>query len=66
MNDAMGLVLWTWLCLEAQGYQIDDNIVYQDNETGEKWTILKYKKYSPHRYSILLHYGSGHQETDLN
>ena len=33
MNDAMGLVLWTWLFLEAQGYHIEDNIVYQDNES---------------------------------
>ena len=27
----MGLVSWTRLFLEAQGYQIEDNIVYQDN-----------------------------------
>ena len=33
VNDAMGLVLWTRLFLEAQGYQIEDNIVYQDNES---------------------------------
>ena len=33
VNDAMGLVLWTHLFLEAQGYQIEDNIVYQDNES---------------------------------
>ena len=33
VNDAMGLVLWTQLFLEAQGYQIEDNIVYQDNES---------------------------------
>ena len=33
VNDAMGLVLWTRLFLEAQGYEIDDNIVYQDNES---------------------------------
>ena len=33
VNDTMGLVLWTHLFLEAQGYEIDDNIVYQDNES---------------------------------
>ena len=33
VNDAMGLVLWTCLFLDAQGYGIDDNIVYQDNES---------------------------------
>ena len=33
VNDFMGLVLWTRLFLEAQGYQIEDNIVYQENES---------------------------------
>ena len=33
MNDAMGFVLWTRLFLEAQVYQIEDNFVYQDNES---------------------------------
>ena len=33
VNDAMGLVLWTRLFLESQGHEIDDNIVYQDNES---------------------------------
>ena len=33
VNDAMGLVLWTCLFLETQGYQIEDNIVYQDNKS---------------------------------
>ena len=30
VNDAMGLVLWTRLFLDAQGYQIEDN---KDNES---------------------------------
>ena len=39
VNDAMGLVLWTCLFLETQGYQIEDKIVYQDNKS----TILLVK-----------------------
>ena len=29
----MGLLLWTHLFLEAQGYHIEDNIFYQDNKS---------------------------------
>ena len=34
VNDAMYLVLWVRHFLEAQGYSITDNIVYQDNESA--------------------------------
>ena len=29
----MPMVLWTILLMEAQGYEMKDNIVYQDNKT---------------------------------
>ena len=31
VNDAIYLVLWVHHFLEAQGYEITDNVVYQDN-----------------------------------
>ena len=36
VDDASTLILWTQLFLEAQGYDIEKNILYQDN----KATIL--------------------------
>jgi len=34
VNDAMSLILWTRHFLEAQGYTIKENVVYQDNESA--------------------------------
>ena len=36
VNDGMYLVLWVRHFLEAQGYHITDNIVYQDNQSAMK------------------------------
>jgi hypothetical protein len=33
IDDVMAQVLWTRYFLEAQGYPIDDNVVYQDNQS---------------------------------
>ena len=34
VDDAATMILWTRLFLEAQGYEIDKNIVYQDNKSA--------------------------------
>ncbi|KAG7374846.1 reverse transcriptase RNA-dependent DNA polymerase [Nitzschia inconspicua] len=34
VNDAMSLILWTRHFLEAQGYTVEKNVVYQDNESA--------------------------------
>jgi hypothetical protein len=34
VNDAATMILWTKLFLEAQGYDVDKNIVYQDNKSA--------------------------------
>jgi hypothetical protein len=34
VNDAMCLIIWTRLFLEAQGYKVKDNVVYQDNQSA--------------------------------
>jgi hypothetical protein len=31
VDDAATMILWTKLFLEAQGYNVEKNIVYQDN-----------------------------------
>ena len=33
VNDAMGLILWTRKFIEAQGYTVNDNVVFQDNQS---------------------------------
>jgi hypothetical protein len=33
-DDVMPQVLWTMHFLEAQGYKIDDNVLYQDNKSS--------------------------------
>eukprot|EP00980_Cylindrotheca_fusiformis_P025651 scaffold14334_cov100-Cylindrotheca_fusiformis.AAC.1 len=34
VNDAMSLILWTRNFLEAQGYTVTDNVVWQDNQSA--------------------------------
>jgi Reverse transcriptase (RNA-dependent DNA polymerase) len=34
VNDMMSMVLWTRNFLESQGYEVADNILYQDNESA--------------------------------
>ena len=34
VNDCMSLILWTHYFLEAQGYGVDDAIIYQDNKSA--------------------------------
>jgi len=34
VNDAMSLILWTRHFLEAQGYEVKENVIYQDNESA--------------------------------
>jgi hypothetical protein len=34
VDDAATMILWTKLFLEAQGYEVDNNIVYQDNKSA--------------------------------
>ena len=34
VSDCMPSILWTRLFLEAQGYDVTDNIIYQDNKSA--------------------------------
>ena len=38
-DDFMPAICWTWYFMEAQGYQVLDNVLYQDNKS----TILMEK-----------------------
>ena len=34
VNDAIGMALWMKMFLECQGYEINDNLIYQDNQSA--------------------------------
>eukprot|EP00957_Ditylum_brightwellii_P110520 8430626-Ditylum_brightwellii.AAC.1 len=34
VNDVMPQILWTRYFLEAQGIEVKDNVVYQDNQSS--------------------------------
>lgn len=34
VDDAMSMILWTWLFMEGQEYAIRDDIMYQDNQSA--------------------------------
>ena len=36
VDDIMPQILWTRMCLEAQGFNVTDNIIYQDNKSALK------------------------------
>ena len=36
VNDVMSIVLWTRLFLDAQGFEVSNNILFQDNESTIK------------------------------
>ena len=33
VDDLMPMILWTRLFMEAQGYKVEDNIIFQDNKS---------------------------------
>ena len=33
VNDAMSLVLWVWSFLQTQGFDVTDNVIFQDNQS---------------------------------
>ena len=33
VDDMMSLILWTWYFLNHQGYEVNGNIVFQDNKS---------------------------------
>jgi hypothetical protein len=46
--------------MEAQGYQVQDNILFQDNKEhnsfGEEWKSFKQQVHKARQYLVLLYY----------
>jgi hypothetical protein len=69
LYEKMGNILWARQFLEAQGYKITDNIVYQDNistlSLAKNGHVLSSKctKHIKAKYFFICHY---HDSGDLN
>jgi hypothetical protein len=66
VDDAATMILWTKLFLEAQGYDVEKNIVYQDNKSailletyGKKSSGKQMHAHTKH--SLFLYYRSGRE-----
>ena len=58
-DDFMLVICWTWYFMEAQGYHVQDNILFQDNNSfGKEWKGFKQQAYKAHQYLVFLYYQS--------
>ena len=59
-DDFMPAICWTRYFLEAQGYKVRDNILYQDNKSAilleEEWQGFEQQEDEAHQHSVFLHY----------
>eukprot|EP00957_Ditylum_brightwellii_P109970 8388507-Ditylum_brightwellii.AAC.1 len=60
VNDVMSLIIWTRLFIQVQGYNVVDNIVYQNNqsaillENNGKMSSTKNTKHIKIRYFFIM------------
>jgi hypothetical protein len=60
VDDTATMILWTKLFLEAQGYNVEKNIVYQDNKCTILLETNSKKSSNPHtKHTLLLYNRSG-------
>jgi hypothetical protein len=64
-DDFMPAICWTWYFIEAQVYQVQDNILFQDNKSailfGEEWKSFEQQAYEARWYLVFLYYQSHRQ-----
>ena len=59
ISDALGLMMWTKYFIEAQGYSIDSNILFQDNQSNiliaknGRISAVKKSKHIKNRYFLI-------------
>jgi hypothetical protein len=58
VNDVMPQALWTRYFIEAQGYEVTDNVIFQDNQSAilleKNGTCFQQQADQTHQYSVLL------------
>jgi hypothetical protein len=60
-DDFMPAICWTRYFMEAQGYQVNDNVLFQDNKSaillrGEEWKGFEQQAHEAYPYSVFLYY----------
>jgi hypothetical protein len=55
-DDASTLILWTKLFMEAQGYGINSNVLYQDNKSTILLEKNSKKSSGPHTRALNIRY----------
>jgi hypothetical protein len=62
-DDFMPAICWTRYFMEAQGYQVQDNILFQDNKNailleknGKALSSKRTKHVNIHQYLVFLYY----------
>jgi hypothetical protein len=56
VDNAATVILWTKLFLEAQGYDVDKNIVYQDNKSATLLETNGKKSSGKRTFALNIHY----------
>ena len=56
VDDASVMILWTKLFMEVQGYQIEKNILYQDNKSAILLETNSRKSAGKHSRVLNIHY----------
>jgi hypothetical protein len=61
VDDFMPAICWTQYFMEAQGYQVQDNVLFQDNKRqrysfGEERKGFKQQAYEAYQDSVFLYY----------
>eukprot|EP00804_Cyclotella_cryptica_P008907 CCRYP_012017-RA/>CCRYP_012017-RA protein AED:0.23 eAED:0.23 QI:0/0/0/0.75/0.33/0.25/4/0/1155 len=63
IDDVMSWIIWCKYFIEAQGYTIEQNVLYQDNKStillamNGRWSSLKQTKHIKSRYFFLIEQG---------
>jgi hypothetical protein len=65
-DDFMPAICWTRYFMEAQGYKVEDNVLYQDNKSSmlleKKWESFEQQAHEAYQHLLLLYYRSNEQE----
>ncbi len=62
VDDLMPAILWTRMFLEAQGYSVTENVIFQDNQSAI--LLEKNRKASSGKRTCLLHTSDAADEED--
>ena len=56
VNDAMGLILWVQIFLEVQRFKVQDNVVFQNNQSAMLLEKNSHQSSGKHIWHMEIHY----------